>query len=143
MAFSGGFLVATREAFSGGGLVSVMLSPCRLARSIPLIVGYVAGQGRLVEGRQAAGYAALFMVGLFIALIRVACALLGHMLGDMGLSWTIPVGALLLWVAFGMSGNGLMARLLRGSIALKILARSVWLFAIQWQSLFSEIERYC
>ena len=103
----------------------------------------MAGQGRLVEGRQAAGYAALFMVGLFIALIRVACALLGHMLGDMGLSWTIPVGALLLWVAFGMSGNGLMARLLRGSIALKILARSVWLFAIQWQSLFSEIERYC
>ena len=32
------------------GVVSVLFSPCHLA-SIPLIVGYVAGQDRLVEGR--------------------------------------------------------------------------------------------
>jgi len=116
---SGGFLVAALGSFLWG-LVSVLFSPCHLA-SIPLIVGYVAGQGRLVEGRQAAGYAALFTIGLFmtIALIGVACTLLGRMLGDVGPYWTIPVGALLLWVAFGMLGvaactrssGGLMARL--------------------------------
>ncbi len=116
---SGGFLVAAMGSFLWG-LVSVLFSPCHMA-SIPLVVGYVAGQGRLVEGRQAAGYAALFTTGLFItiAIIGVACSLLGRMLGDVGPYWTIPVGALLLWVGFGMlgvsacamTGGGLMGRL--------------------------------
>jgi cytochrome c-type biogenesis protein len=44
------------------GVVSVLFSPCHLA-SIPLIVGYVAGQDRMVEGRQAALYAGLFTTG--------------------------------------------------------------------------------
>ena len=41
------------------GVVSVLFSPCHLA-SIPLMVGYVAGQGRLIEGREAARYAVVF-----------------------------------------------------------------------------------
>lgn len=87
------------------GLVSVIFSPCHLA-SIPLIVGYVAGQDKLVEGRQAAMYAALFTFGLFltIAAIGVICALLGRMLGDVGPYWTIVVGLILLWVALDMLG---------------------------------------
>ena len=87
------------------GVVSVLFSPCHLA-SIPLIVGYVAGQDRLVEGRQASLYAGLFTTGLFltIAAIGVICALLGRMLGDVGPYWTIVVGMILLWVAMDMLG---------------------------------------
>ncbi len=87
------------------GVVSVLFSPCHLA-SIPLIVGYVAGQDKLVEGRQAALYAGLFTFGLFltIAAIGVICALLGRMLGDVGPYWTIVVGLILLWVAMDMLG---------------------------------------
>jgi cytochrome c-type biogenesis protein len=87
------------------GVVSVLFSPCHLA-SIPLIVGYVAGQDRLVEGRQAALYAGLFTTGLFltIAAIGVICALLGRMLGDVGPYWTIVVGLILIWVAMDMLG---------------------------------------
>ena len=87
------------------GVVSVLFSPCHLA-SIPLIVGYVAGQDKLVEGRQAALYAGLFTVGLFItiAVIGVICALLGRMLGDVGPYWTIVVGLILIWVAMDMLG---------------------------------------
>jgi cytochrome c-type biogenesis protein len=101
------------------GLVSVLFSPCHLA-SIPLIVGYVAGQGRLIEGRQAATDAAAFTIGLFttIALIGVICSILGRMLGDVGPYWTILVGAVLLWVALDMLGvatcsmsGGLLGRL--------------------------------
>lgn len=87
------------------GLVSVLFSPCHLA-SIPLIVGYVAGQHRILEGREAAGYAGLFSLGLFvsIALVGAVCAALGRMLGDVGAFWTMPVGAVLLWVSLDMLG---------------------------------------
>jgi cytochrome c-type biogenesis protein len=87
------------------GVVSVLFSPCHLA-SIPLIVGYVAGQDKMVEGRQAALYAGLFTAGLFltIAAIGVICALLGRMLGDVGPYWTIVVGLILLWVSLDMLG---------------------------------------
>ena len=87
------------------GVVSVLFSPCHLA-SIPLIVGYVAGQDRVVEGRQAALFAGLFTTGLFltIAFIGVICALLGRMLGDVGPYWTIVVGLILLWVSMDMLG---------------------------------------
>jgi cytochrome c-type biogenesis protein len=101
------------------GMVSVLFSPCHLA-SIPLIVGYVAGQDRIVKGRQATVYAILFTSGLFItiAAIGIACSLLGRMLGDVGPYWTIAVGLILLWVAldmFGVAGcslsGGMMTRL--------------------------------
>jgi cytochrome c biogenesis protein CcdA len=57
------------------GVVSVLFSPCHLA-SIPLIVGYVAGQGKIIEGKQAVKYALTFSVGLFatIAAIGVICS---------------------------------------------------------------------
>jgi len=101
------------------GVVSVLFSPCHLA-SIPLIVGYVAGQGRIIEGREAAKYAVAFSFGLFItiAAIGVICSLLGRMLGDVGPYWTILVGAILLWVALDMLGvakcsvsSGMLGRL--------------------------------
>jgi cytochrome c-type biogenesis protein len=87
------------------GMVSVLFSPCHLA-SIPLIVAYVAGQDQTLKPRQAANYAILFTVGLFItiAVIGILCALLGRMLGDVGSYWQIAVGLILVWVALGMLG---------------------------------------
>jgi cytochrome c-type biogenesis protein len=87
------------------GVVSVFFSPCHLA-SIPLIIGYVAGQNKLIEGRAAAMYAGLFSLGLFItiALVGIICALLGRMLGDIGPWWTVLVGLILIWVALDMLG---------------------------------------
>ena len=87
------------------GMVSVLFSPCHLA-SIPLIVAYVGGQEVMLRPRQAASYAIAFSLGLFItiALIGVACALLGRMLGDVGSYWQVVVGLILIWVALGMMG---------------------------------------
>lgn len=101
------------------GMVSVLFSPCHLA-SIPLIVGYVGGQERLLEGRTATLYALLFSCGLFttIAVVGVVCSWLGSMMGEVGPYWTVVVGAVLLWPALDMLGvagcsvsGGLMARL--------------------------------
>ncbi len=87
------------------GMVSVVFSPCHLA-SIPLIVGYVAGQDKALKAKHAVHYAAAFTIGLFItiALVGIICALLGRMLGDVGSYWTILVGIILVWVAFDMMG---------------------------------------
>ncbi|MBI4774076.1 MAG: sulfite exporter TauE/SafE family protein [Deltaproteobacteria bacterium] len=87
------------------GMVSVVLSPCHMA-SIPLMVSYVAGQNQILQARQAASFALLFTFGLFItiALVGIVCSLLGRMLGEISPYWTIPVGALLLWIALDMLG---------------------------------------
>ncbi len=115
---TGGVLLGALGCFLWG-MVSVLFSPCHLA-SIPLIVGYVAGQDKLIEGRQATVFACLFTTGLFltIAAIGIVCSLLGRMLGDVGPYWTILVGLILLWVALDMLGvarcslsGGMMARL--------------------------------
>ena len=88
------------------GLVSILFSPCHLA-SIPLMVGYVAGQDDL--SKRASIFALLFSFGLFlsIALVGFACSLLGRMLGDISPFWGIPIGLLIFWLGldmFGLSG---------------------------------------
>ncbi len=114
---TGGILIAAAGCFLWG-MVSVLFSPCHMA-SIPLIVGYVAGQNRTLESRQGAKYAVAFTLGLFltIALVGVVCVLLGRMLGEIGPYWTILVGAILIWVSLDMLGvsacsmsGGLMSR---------------------------------
>jgi len=101
---TGGIAVAAAGCFLWG-VISVLFSPCHLA-SIPLIVGYVGGQEKMVLPKQAGVYSLLFTTGLFItiAFIGVICALLGRMLGDVGSYWQILVGGLLIWVALGMLG---------------------------------------
>lgn len=101
---TGGLLIAAAGCFVWG-MVSVLLSPCHLA-SIPLIMAYVAGQRSEVKPSSAAGYSVAFTLGLFvtIALVGVACALLGRMLGDVGNLWKVLVGGVLIWVALGMLG---------------------------------------
>ena len=75
--------VALAAAF-GWGLVSLLLSPCHLA-SIPLVVGFVNGQGQASPGRGAA-IASLFSLGLLtmIGIIGGLTAAAGRMLGDLG-----------------------------------------------------------
>lgn len=101
---TGGFTLAVVGCFLWG-IVSVLFSPCHLA-SIPLMVGYVAGQNTLIEGRQAAGYAALFSSGLFIsiAIVGFACSMLGRMLGDISPLWGIPIGGLFIWLGLSLMG---------------------------------------
>jgi cytochrome c-type biogenesis protein len=66
------------------GVLSIILSPCHLA-SIPLIVGFVNGQGA-VTTRRALALSSLFAVGILvtIAAIGVLTAAAGRMLGDLG-----------------------------------------------------------
>jgi cytochrome c-type biogenesis protein len=66
------------------GVLSVILSPCHLA-SIPLIVGFIDGQGR-ISGRRAFGLSALFGIGILITIAAIGgiTALAGRMLGDVG-----------------------------------------------------------
>jgi cytochrome c-type biogenesis protein len=66
------------------GVLSVILSPCHLS-SIPLIVGFISGQGRVTTGR-ACGLASLFAVGILItiAVIGAVTAAAGRMMGDVG-----------------------------------------------------------
>lgn len=101
---SGGTYFAAFGCFAWG-MISVLFSPCHLA-SIPLIVGYVGGQEKMVHPRQAGLYSVLFTAGLFltIALVGIICALLGRMLGDVGNYWQVLIGIILIWVALGMLG---------------------------------------
>ena len=66
------------------GILSIVLSPCHLA-SIPLIVGFISGQGRLSAVR-AFWTATLFAVGILITIgvIGVITAAAGRMMGDVG-----------------------------------------------------------
>ncbi len=115
---AGGALMAALGCFLWG-LVSVLLSPCHLA-SVPLMVAYVGGQGRLLSPRQGLQYALAFTGGLFltIAAVGLLCWFLGRMLGDIGPWWSILVGGVLVWCSLDMLGlerfslsGGLMARL--------------------------------
>ena len=75
--------MALSAAFAWG-VLSIVLSPCHLA-SIPLIVGFIDGQGRVGTGR-AFTLALLFSTGILvtIGLIGLATGLAGRMLGDIG-----------------------------------------------------------
>ena len=66
------------------GVLSIILSPCHLA-SIPLIIGFIGGQGIVTKNR-AFKLAGMFSVGILttIALIGVITSLMGRILGDVG-----------------------------------------------------------
>jgi len=66
------------------GVLSVVLSPCHLA-SIPLIVGFIDGQGR-ISTRRAFCIATLFAVGILITIAAIGAitAAAGRMMGDVG-----------------------------------------------------------
>ncbi|MBD3236018.1 MAG: cytochrome C biogenesis protein [Candidatus Eisenbacteria bacterium] len=86
------------------GVVSVLLSPCHLA-SIPLVIGFVQGQGR-VSGRRALGLSLLFSAGILItiAMIGGATALAGRLMGDLGPYANYFVAALFFVVGLHLLG---------------------------------------
>ena len=86
------------------GVLSVVLSPCHLA-SIPLIVGFISGQG-LLTLRRAFVTATLFAVGILItiAVIGALTAVAGRMLGDVGAWANYLVAAVLFAVGLHLLG---------------------------------------
>ncbi len=66
------------------GILSILLSPCHLG-SIPLIVGFVNGQGQ-ISTRRACGLSTLFAVGILITIAALGAitAAAGRMMGDVG-----------------------------------------------------------
>lgn len=66
------------------GVLSVVLSPCHLS-SIPLIVGFISGQGRVSTGR-AFGIASVFAGGILLTIagVGVVTAAAGRLMGDVG-----------------------------------------------------------
>lgn len=66
------------------GILSILLSPCHLA-SIPLIVGFINGQGK-ISTRRAFCISSLFAIGILITIggIGVVTGAAGRMLGDVG-----------------------------------------------------------
>jgi len=66
------------------GVLSVALSPCHIA-CIPLIVGFIDGQGNISTSR-AFGLSSLFGLGILITigLIGLITGLAGRMMGDIG-----------------------------------------------------------
>ena len=151
--------IALLAAFAWG-ILSVILSPCHLA-SLPLIVGFINGQGP-VSGRRALALSTLFAVGILItiALIGLLTAALGRMLGDVGRWGNYFVAAVFFLVGLhllgvlpapwsapgrvGLQRKGLLAALLLGlvfGVALgpctfaymaPILALTFKLSAAQW-----------
>lgn len=121
---TGSMMLAAAGCFLWG-VISVLFSPCHLA-SIPLIVGYVAGQSTMVRPRQAGVYSVLFTAGLFItiALVGTACAFLGRMLGDVGGWWQVLIGVILIWISLDMMGVGICA--VPGTVLYRLNLKGKW-----------------
>lgn len=85
-AVEGAWFAALAASFIWG-VLSIVLSPCHLA-SIPLIVGFIEGQGRMTT-RRAFAVSTAFSVGILItiALIGAVTAVAGRMLGSLG-AWS-------------------------------------------------------
>ena len=85
------------------GVLSILLSPCHLA-SIPLIVGFINGQGR-ISTKRAFVISTLFAVGILvtIAAIGAVTAAAGRLLGDVG-----PYGSYFVAVVFFLVGLHLL-----------------------------------
>jgi cytochrome c-type biogenesis protein len=86
------------------GILSILLSPCHLA-SIPLIIGFINGQGR-ISTKRAFIISTLFAIGILttIAVIGVITAAAGRMLGDVGKSVNYFVAVIFFAVGLHLLG---------------------------------------
>ena len=114
------------------GVLSILLSPCHLA-SIPLIVGFIDGQGK-ISTKRAFWISFLFAAGILITigLIGAITAAAGRMMGDVGRYGNYFVAAIFFLVGLhlldvipmpfsgpsrvGMKSKGLLAVFLLGLI---------------------------
>jgi len=96
-AVEGAVPVALAASFAWG-VLSIVLSPCHLA-SIPLIVGFVNGQGRM-STRRAFLLSVLFSLGILvtIAVVGVVTAAAGRIIGDIGRVGNYVMAAVLIVV---------------------------------------------
>ena len=76
--------VIALSAAAAWGILSILLSPCHLT-SIPLVIGFISGQGRL-RTSQAFSLALLFSIGILatIGAIGLITTAFGRMMGDLG-----------------------------------------------------------
>jgi cytochrome c-type biogenesis protein len=83
-AVEGSPFIALAASFAWG-VLSIVLSPCHLA-SIPLIIGFISGQGVEITARRAFTLSVLFSVGILITIgaIGGVTAAAGRMMGDIG-----------------------------------------------------------
>jgi cytochrome c-type biogenesis protein len=135
-AVEGSAAIALGAAFVWG-ILSIILSPCHLA-SLPLIVGFISGQGRVSTAR-AGGIATLFAVGILItiAVIGAITAAAGRMMGDVGRWGNYFVAAIFFVVGLyllGMipmpwSGPGQVSMKRKGLLA---ASSSVWSSVLRW-----------
>jgi len=133
------FFIALNRALEGApwlallaalawGVCSVVLSPCHLA-SIPLVVGFIGGQGQIAT-RRAFLLSTLFAVGILlsIGLLGALTAVAGRMLGDIGpwgnwlLSGLLFLVGLQLLGLFELPGGGLRGSAWQGKGAVAALA---------------------
>jgi cytochrome c-type biogenesis protein len=98
LALSGNFGWALLAAF-GWGVASIVLSPCHLA-SIPLLIGYLSRQ-ESIRPKRVFYLSFLFALGILVilAVIGLATAATGHILGDIGL-----VGKIVVLLVFLLAG---------------------------------------
>jgi cytochrome c-type biogenesis protein len=89
---------------AGWGVASILLSPCHLA-SIPLIIGYMAGEER-IRARRAALISLAFAGGMLltIALVGGLAALVGRALGGIGSILTYGMAVVFLVVGMEFLG---------------------------------------
>jgi cytochrome c-type biogenesis protein len=99
----GGAALALAAAFLWG-VASMVLSPCHLA-SIPLLVTFLNGQGKLTTGRGVL-LSSLFAAGLLvtIALVGMLTAAAGLMVGNLGPAINWAVAAVFLLVGLHLLG---------------------------------------
>ncbi len=86
------------------GVLSVILSPCHIA-CIPLIVGFIDGQGNISTSR-AFGLSSLFGLGILITIgvIGLITGLMGRMIGDIGGYGSYFVAIVFFAVGFNLMG---------------------------------------
>lgn len=86
------------------GVLSILLSPCHMA-SLPLIVGYIAGQGRITTAR-AIAIASAFAGGTLasVVIVGLVTAWAGSILGDTGPAGSYIAAGVLLLVALHLLG---------------------------------------
>jgi len=102
------------SAASLWGVLSILLSPCHLA-SIPLIVGFINGQGE-ISTKRAFYLSTLFSMGILItiAIIGAITAAMGRMLGDLG-AWGNYCVAIVFFIV-GLHLLGLFPLLFLGGV---------------------------
>lgn len=102
-AMNGAVWLAVFASF-GWGILSILLSPCHLS-SIPLVVGFISLQGKVSIFRTFS-ISLIFSVGILItiALIGVITAMLGRLMGDIGVFGNYLVALIFFIVGFYLLG---------------------------------------